>query len=85
MSYKIINKRGTFLSGFHSNGGWEISDVFPCSSLSAITFKTEKEAQKYLLSMREELIKQQDRWGDWLDTALKFWKTLSITNKSLLD
>jgi len=76
MRYRITNKRGTYLSGFHSNGGWQIGDVFPCSKYSWISFKTEKEVQEYLLRLRDECMSQADRWGAWLDEALKFVKTL---------
>lgn len=79
MSYKIVNQRGVPLDGFFSNGGWEIRDVFAFSSRSWISFETEKAAQQYLLSMRPELIRQADRWGNWLEVALKFWKTLKVS------
>jgi hypothetical protein len=74
--YRIINQRGTYLSAFHSNGGWEIGDVFPCSSNSWLTFETEKEVQDYLLRLKIESLEEADRWGGWLDKALKFVKSL---------
>ena len=77
MKYRIVNKRGTYLEGFFSNGGWEIGDVFACSKHAWISFNSEKEAQDYLLKLKTECLAQADRWGDWLDKALKFVKTLT--------
>jgi len=76
MKYVIINKNGRKLDGFHSNGGWSIGDVFPCSNSSYIVFEKEKEVQEYLIYMQKKCIEQSDRWGDWLDVALKFVKKL---------
>jgi len=78
MTYKIINKARKRLSAFHSNGGWEIGDVFPCSINCWIPFKTKEEAEDYLKYMLKESEDQRDRWGDWTDVAIKFIKTLKI-------
>lgn len=80
MSYAITNKAGRRLSAFHSNGGWSIRDVFPCSFANWFSFKTEKEAEDYLKYMTKDAEKQKKRWGDWADIALKFIKTLKVTN-----
>jgi hypothetical protein len=48
MYYKIVNSRGVPLSAFHSNGGWEIKDVFPCSSKNYIIFDNKDDANEYL-------------------------------------
>jgi hypothetical protein len=77
MSYRIVNSRGTFLTGFFPNGGWKIGDVFAFSKNSWFSYKTEKEVQERLLSIIEDCKKQADRWGDWTDTAVKFAKSLS--------
>jgi len=76
MEYRITNKRGTFLSAFHSNGGWKLGDVFPCSKYSWFTFKTKEEANNYILRIIKECKDQRKRWGDWTETAIKFAKSL---------
>ena len=78
MSYRIVNKNNRYLSAFHFNGGWEIKDVFPCSKYSWIIFDNKKNAEDYLSYMLETCIKQKERWGEWLNTALQFLKTLRI-------
>lgn len=74
--YIIVNKQGRRLTGFYSNGGFEIKDVFAFSSRNWIVFNSEKEVQDKLLNMLDDCKKQEDRWGDWLDKALKFVKEL---------
>jgi len=76
MSYRIINKQGRALTGFYSNGGFELRDVFAFSKFSWKSFKTEKEVQEYLLYLIVECRKQQDRWGDFTDKAEKFARSL---------
>lgn len=79
-SYFIYCSRGR-LTGFHFNGGWKIGDVFACSKNSWISFETEQKAQEYLLNMKKLCLEQEKRWGNWLDIALKFWKTLKVGYK----
>ncbi len=74
--FRIINKKGSFLTGFYSNGGFEIKDVFAFSKNNWFVFKTEKEVQNKLLDIIKECKKQEDRWGDWTEKAVKFAKTL---------
>ena len=78
--YKITStrKNNSFLTGFYSNGGFEINDVFAFSKNSWINFQSEKEAQNYILRIKKECLEQTERWGDWVDEALKFWKTLKV-------
>jgi hypothetical protein len=78
MSYKIVNNRNTPLNSFHSNGGFEIKDVFPCSNNCYSVFSTEEEAQEYLSYIFVECENQRGRWKDWTDKALNFAKTLKI-------
>lgn len=78
MRYVITsNKRNGYLTGFYDNGGWTIKDVFAFSSMSYYTFESEQETQEFIIGIKERCIKQADRWGDWLDKALIFWKTLN--------
>jgi hypothetical protein len=77
MRYRIKNKRGTYLCGFYSNGGFEIRDVFACSKHSWLSFETEQDVQNYILKLKDECMAQSDRWGKWLDKALIFIKTLT--------
>lgn len=80
MDYKIINKAGRALSGFHSNGGWSIRDVFPCSHFVWINFKTQKDGEDYLKRMLKEAEAQRERWGDWTEKAIKFINTLRVSS-----
>ena len=78
MSYVITHpSRQGFLNSFHSNGGWEIGDVFPFSNRCWSCFETEKEAQNKILNIIKDCEKQRERWGDWTDIALKFAKKLN--------
>jgi len=81
MRYIIRNKRNYFLSAFHSNGGWEIKDVFPCSRKSWLVWKTEKEASAYLSRIKQECEEQRSRWMEWTDIAIKFVETLKVAKK----
>jgi hypothetical protein len=82
MSYVITHKkRNGYLNSFHSNGGWEIGDVFPFSTKTWSCFKTEKEAQDKILDIIEDCKKQQERWGDWTDIALEFAKNLEYKKR----
>lgn len=76
MRYRIKIASGRYLTGFHSNGGWVIGDVFRFSKYSWFTFKTEKEVQGKISYIIEDCLKQRERWGDWTDKALKFAKRL---------
>ena len=76
--YRIRNKSGNYLTGFYPNGGWKIKDVFACSRKSWFNFQTMDEAIEYLQSMKKRCIEQSERWGDWLDVALKYVKSLDI-------
>ena len=77
MDYRIIsNRKRGFLKAFHENGGFEIGDVFPFSVNTWLSFRTEKEAQEYLIRVKTDCIEQGERWGDWLEKALVFVKTL---------
>ena len=81
MTFRITSTRKNgYLSGFYSNGGFEIGDVFAFSKNTWIKFETEKEAQDYILRIKKECFEQEDRWGNWLDEALNFWKTLKYEN-----
>ena len=76
--YVIVNSRNRPLNAFHSNGGWEIGDVFPCSTRCYMFFETQEEAENkinYIINKCEE---QRERWGDWTDKALKFAHSLKI-------
>jgi len=76
--YRIANKRGTFLTAFHSNGGFEIADVFPCSQFSWVVFPSHSECEIYIAEMEKICEEQRDRWGEWTDKALAFVRTLHI-------
>lgn len=77
MRYAITStQRKVYLSGFYPNGGWKLGDVFAFRKNDWYTFGSEQEAQEFILYMKESCLNQQDRWGDWLDKALTFWKTL---------
>lgn len=76
--YKIYNKAGRTLAGFHSNGGWKIGEVFPCSNNMATIFNTKAEAEQYITYMLEKSQEQAGRWGEWLEVATKFIKTLTV-------
>ena len=82
MSYVITHSsRPGLLTGFNSNGGWKIEDVFCFSKLSWITFKTEKEAQNKITFIIKDCEQQRERWGDWTDIALKFAKKLNYSKR----
>ena len=78
--YRIIStrKNNSFLTGFYSNGGFEIGNVFAFSKNDWFCFPTEVEAQEFILRIKKECFEQSKRWGNWLDKALKFWKTLKV-------
>jgi len=75
---RIVNKRGTPLTAFHSNGGWEIRDVFPCSHNNYMIFNGTDEANKKIKYIIQKCEDQRSRWGDWTDKALKYANSLSI-------
>jgi uncharacterized protein (DUF2344 family) len=77
MRYVISStKRNGYLNGFYSNGGFTIGDVFAFSNKSYTFFSSEIEAQEYLIYIKCECMNQSDRWGEWLDKALSFTKSL---------
>jgi hypothetical protein len=78
LKYKIVNSRGIPLSSFHSNGGWQIKDVFPCSSKNYISFRTEEEAKGKLSRIIEQCKEQEVRWKEWTPIALKFALSLKV-------
>lgn len=83
MYYKIVNPRGIPLSSFHSNDGWKIGNVFPCSRNNYIIFSTEEQAQEHLDYIIRSCQEQESRWGEWTNKALKFAHSLKITNKNI--
>ena len=78
MKYVITSsRRKGYLTGFYPNGGWNIGDVFAFSTKNYIFFSEEKETQEYIIDMKEICLQQTNRWGQWLNKALIFWKTIS--------
>lgn len=80
--YKLINTQHQSLCSFHSNGGWEMDDVFPCGKASYVVFKNRKEAEEYITYMVTESEKQRSRWQEWTDQAIQFIHRLTIVNSS---
>jgi len=77
MGYVIKHKkRNGFLNSYHGNGGWGLGDVFPFSNRCWTSFKDEKEAIEYIDYIKENSLKQAERWGDWSKTAQTFIKGL---------
>lgn len=80
--YKLINTKHQPLCAFHSNGGWEIEDVFPCGKDSYVVFPSRQEAENFIIKMITESEKQRNRWKEWTDEAKKFIHTLTIVHST---
>lgn len=78
--YKLITVQGIPLTGFHSNGGWELDDVFPCDRNSYEVYESRDRAEQRIQFMLQESEKQRDRWGEWTEVAKKFISTLTIVH-----
>ena len=76
--FVIVNKYKTPLSAFHSNGGWEIKDVFPCSRNNYYVFDTEEKAYNKIAYMINQCNEQRPRWKEWTDTALNYVKAMKV-------
>ena len=76
------NQKIGYLTAFHSNGGFEIGDVFPFSTRSWLAFKTENEAKDELQNIIDDCKKQSKRWEDWTEKALKFAKGLFVVEET---
>ena len=70
--YILVNSRDIPLNSFHGNGGWSMRDVFPCNWNCHSAFYTEEEAQDHLQYMKNECIKQKERWGNWFNKAWNY-------------
>jgi len=80
MSYTITNQHNSKLCAFHSNGGWEINDVFPCGKDSWYCFASKAKAQAFITRIIDDCERQRARWGNWTDTAIQFAKKLKVAN-----
>ena len=78
--YYITNQKGSYLFGFYPNGGFEIKDVFHFSRINKLTFDSKKDAETYLDYVRSSCVEQKERWGEWLDVALKVVDNLKVSN-----
>ena len=82
MRFIIVNSHRTPLTSFHSNGGWDIKDVFPCSRKCYMFFSSEAEAQEHLDYIIGKCEKERYRWGNWTDKALEFAHKLTVSSNT---